>query len=376
MAALWVGSAGVLILGLQPVLLGALLSEKRVDFDQLALTATLEILAVGVGSVVAAFAINARYLRVKASLLLLAVALFDFLTASASSPGAILLWRSIAGLVEGGLVAFAVELIARSRYPGRYGGYFILMQTVAQSIMAAFLALYVVKNFGSYGGFLVVAVVCALSTISTIWMPREYGPLPKPENTHNAGLLRLAPILALAVIFTFCMFFGAVWAFLEPLAAEAGINAQTAGFMVSISLAAQVAGATTATFLESRLPHSTTLTAAAVVAAIIAAAFTMQPNLAIFWLLAMALGFVWLFVIPFQIRLTVAADSTRSAALLVPAAQLLGSALGPALGSLFISGNTVTPIAWFACCSAVSSALLCIVFILVNRQKHSEVRHA
>lgn len=43
-SALWIGSVGLLILGLQPVLLGALYTEGHVTGDELALVATAEIL--------------------------------------------------------------------------------------------------------------------------------------------------------------------------------------------------------------------------------------------------------------------------------------------------------------------------------------------
>lgn len=375
-AALWVGSAALLILGLQPVLLGALLADGRVNFDQLAMAATAEILAIGIGSVVAAFAINSRYLRIKAAILLLMTAFFNVLTASAASPETIILWRGLAGCVEGGLVAFSVELIARSRYAGLYGGYFVTMQTVAQSIIAAFLAFFVIGNSGSAGGFLLLAAVCGISAVAAFWMPSEYGTLPKPEDVSNSGLFRAPPIIALLSVFFYYMFLGSIWAFLEPLAGEAGISARTAGFMVSMNLAAQVVGASTATAIESRLRYAPVLAGCALLAAFIAAALALHPGIGLFWVLALITGFICLFVLPFQVRLTIAADSTRKAALLVPAAQLIGSALGPAFGSFFISGTSVAPVSWFACGAALTSAFFILVFVLVQRKVSGGFSHA
>ena len=205
-AALWAGSAGLLILGLQPILLGSLLSENRVDFDELALAATAEILAIGIGSVLAAFLVNARHLRTKAALLLCIAAAGDFLTAWAPSADMIILLRGLTGLAEGGLVAFAVELIARSRHPGRYGGYFVTMQTLAQSLMAAVLAFFIIGPWGSKGGFVALAVVCLVSIAATLHMPRDYGALPQPETGAESGLWRPLPLIALACIFFFFMF--------------------------------------------------------------------------------------------------------------------------------------------------------------------------
>src|SRR5207244_5893946 len=49
-SALWIGSVGLLILGLQPVLLGALYTEGHVTGDELALVATAEMIAIAIGS--------------------------------------------------------------------------------------------------------------------------------------------------------------------------------------------------------------------------------------------------------------------------------------------------------------------------------------
>jgi len=51
-SALWIGSVGLLILGLQPVLLGALYTEGHVSGDELALVATAEMIAIAIGSAI------------------------------------------------------------------------------------------------------------------------------------------------------------------------------------------------------------------------------------------------------------------------------------------------------------------------------------
>ena len=363
-AALWVGSIGLLVLGLQPILLGALLDDKRVSFDQLALAATAEILAIGVGSILAAFLVSGTAIKAKSAAFLALTALFDHLTAAAASPLEIIVYRGLAGLAEGALVAFAVELIARSRYPGRYGGFFVSLQTIAQSILAIILALFVVGRYGSAGGFETLMVVSLLSLVAAFLLPENYGALPKPENAAQSGLLRLRPVLALFGIFLFYMFLGALWAFLEPLGGEGGISSGAVGVIVSASLGAQVIGALIATVVESRLAFRPILIIAGLLSAAIAVAFGLKPSLGVFWVLSMATGFIWLFVVPFQIRLAVEADEARGAALLVPAAQLIGAALGPVGASLFAGEGAVTPVAWFAAVCALASSLVIFLFTL------------
>ncbi len=59
-AALWIGSAGLLILGVIPILYGALHAESRINLAELGVIATAETLLIGVSSAVAAMLFSAR----------------------------------------------------------------------------------------------------------------------------------------------------------------------------------------------------------------------------------------------------------------------------------------------------------------------------
>jgi MFS transporter, DHA1 family, inner membrane transport protein len=369
-AALWVGSVGLLVLGLQPILLGALLSEGRVNFDQLALAATVEILAIGIGSILSAFLLGSGAIRIKATAFLVLTAAFNYATAATDGSMAVIITRGLAGLAEGGLVAFAVELIARSRHPGRIGGYYVTLQTLAQACIAVVMALWVVSRWGAAGGFSALAVVSFASLAAVFLMPTSYGALPKPADQASSGLWRPAPLTALLAIFSFYMFLGSLWTFLEPLGGDAGITADIVGLMVSVSLVAQILGATISTAIEARLSFRPVLAVASILAVAIALAISLHPHALIFWCLAMAIGFTWLFVVPFQIRIAVDADASRGAALVVPAAQLFGAALGPAGASAFVESGSSVGVAYFAAASAAASFVLVILNALVRRKAH------
>ncbi|RUW48070.1 MFS transporter [Mesorhizobium sp. M1A.F.Ca.ET.072.01.1.1] len=362
-AALWIGSVGLLILGLQPVLLGALYSEGHVTGDELALVATAEMIAIAIGSAIVAMLLPARNMRWKSAALLVLLALANFWTAYTMSSNALIGARTLAGLAEGGLVAVATELIARSRRAERIGGYFVTLQTLAQCALALLLALYAVPAAGSVGGFVALGVVCLLSLVVAWIVPDDYADLPKDE--HFANVLTVPAITALLSIFCYFMCFGAVWAFLEPLGAEFGIDGRTVGLMVSASLAAQVMGAMTATVFEARIDYRFAITVIGAVATISSVLLASGPGLSVFWSVALVMGFILLFIVPYQIRLAITADETRNAVLLVPAAQLFGLAIGPVAASLLIDGQNFRPVPEFAAASALASVALVGVFVLV-----------
>lgn len=368
-SALWIGSVGLLILGLQPVLLGALYTEGHVSGDELALVATAEMIAIGIGSAVVAMLLSARNMRWKSAILLVLLALANWATAYAVNPNSLIGARTVAGLAEGGLVAVATELIARSRRAERIGGYFVTIQTLAQCALALLLALYVIPAAGSAGGFIVLAVVCIASLAVAFIVPDNYADLPKEENFGN--VLTVPSITALLCVFCYFMFFGSVWAFLEPLGAQYGIDGRTVGLIVSASLAIQVLGAMTATVFEARIDYRFAIVAIGVVAVACSAVLAGSPSLAIFWAAALVMGFILLFIVPYQIRLAITADETRTAVLLVPAAQLFGLAIGPIAASLLIDGKDFRPVPEFAAASAAASVVMLGLFILVARRRRA-----
>ncbi|WP_027055322.1 MFS transporter [Mesorhizobium erdmanii] len=368
-SALWIGSVGLLILGLQPVLLGALYTEGHVSGDELALVATAEMIAIAIGSAIVAMLLSARNMRWKSAILLVLLALANVWTTYAAGANALMAARALAGLAAGGLVAVATELIARSRRAERIGGFFVTMQTLAQCALALLLALYVIPAAGSAGGFLILAVVCVLSLVVAFIVPADYANLPKEENLAN--VLTVPSVTALLCVFCYFMFFGSVWAFLEPLGAQFGIDGRTVGLIVSASLAVQVMGAMTATAFEARIDYRLAIAVIGTVALVASLVLASGPGLSTFSVTALIMGFILLFIVPYQIRLAITADDTRTAVLLVPAAQLFGLAIGPVAASLLIDGKDFRPVPEFAAASATASVLLLGLFALVARRRRA-----
>jgi MFS transporter, DHA1 family, inner membrane transport protein len=372
-AALWIGSVGLLILGLQPVLLGALFDEHRINLDELGLVATAEIIAIGVGSAVATMLFSTRHLRVKSAILLVALAALDAAMSSAQSANAILIVRTLAGVVEGGMVAVSIELIARSRHAERIGGVFLTLQTLAQCLLVFGLGKWVIHATdagatGSNAGFLVLAVVSLVSVVVAFLGPAEYGELPKQKGSMD-GVLTLRSILALLGIFAFFMFVGAIWAFLEPLGGQNGIDSQTVAFMVSASLAAQVVGALAATWLQAHIGYRVAIIVCSLLGLAAAIVLGISPTLAQFWGAVLVIGFIWMFIVPFMIGQTVDADSSRSTALLIPAAQLFGAALGPLAASMLVVGDDARAVPMFSIGAVIASLVLFGLFLIATRRR-------
>jgi len=367
-AALWIGSAGLLILGVIPILYGALHAEARINLNELGVIATVETLLIGVSSAVAAMLFSARSLRLKCTILLVALAALNSAVSAAGSSKMLLIDRALAGLIEGAMVAVSIELIARSRHAERLGGFFLAMQALAQGLLALGLAWWVVPATGANGGFLALGVVCLISIGVALFVPTEYGEMPK-QNASMDGVFTMRSLLALLMIVLFFMFVVAVWTFLEPLGGKVGIDAQTVGVLVSMGLFVQVAASLAAAWLEAYLDYRLGILGCGVVGLIAAAILGGSPTLLMFSVAVVAISFVWMFIVPFMIGMTLAADSTRNTCLLVPAAQLLGAASGPLAATAFVDGENASAVPLFGIAMTVLSLALFGLFLIAVRRR-------
>jgi hypothetical protein len=308
--------------------------------------------------------IKAQRLKLIAIAALTALAIIDASTAFA--PNAFIApLRAAAGVPSGLLVWLTISLIARAPTPERWAGAFVTTQTLYQLLVAVALSALVMTTRGAAGGFLVLTALCALNALAALWLPHQLEALPEAATT---GLPNLRGWIALSVSFFFLAATSGVWVFLESLSHQAGHPSATIGQAVSISLGFQVAGGLTATLLAGRVPWLFALIGCALVDLAVFALFATLPPPSLFIGAAAVMGFIWLFATPFLVPMTIEADPTRRAALLIGGAQLVGGSLGPLFASFFVTNTDAHGALVFSLtCVAISIAITMALHVTRNR---------
>lgn len=359
-AILFVGVIGVLIPGLQPQLLGALAAEGRISVNALGPLATVELLAMGAAAGGAGFVLPADRLRPIAALALLAAAMLD-----AASPllatGGLFAARIGAGLAEGTLIWLVIAFIVRRTRPERWSGIYLALQTAGQFAVASLLGLRVAD---SGAGFATLAIVTVAGLIAVPFLPRAYAPIVAAGEASGAipargylALLGALLMLAGAV---------AVWVYVEPLGIERGVPPGLLRVVAPLSLAMQVLGAGAASVLADRLRARVVMTGMLIADLLVLALMAAPPTPTVFAAATAAFGFLWLFAMPFQVPLVVAADPSRRAALLIGGAQLTGSSLGPLIAAQLVTARDLLPVLRFG---AVTLAVGIGLLIAVGRPR-------
>jgi hypothetical protein len=338
-AALAVGTVAVLIVGTQPIFLGALLDAHRVTLEGVGMVAMGEIVAIGSGVVVGDTLLPGSQLRAITIAAAVLAAAFDVLTLHATGDAGFLAARGAAGVAEGVLVWGTTGVIVRSHAPARIGGVFFIVQTIAQALLGMVLASAIIPRWGWQGAFVLLAALSALPCLMACLQPAGLAPLV--ETAVSGFRWCAATVLPLLVIFTQLAALGAFWAYLDPLGQAAGFSGQSAQALIAGVLVMQVAGGSAGSLAVRRVAVVPALvTASATLAASTLVAHALPPGSQLgFALACVFFGFAWLFMMPFHIGLAFRADPTGRLAGLVPAAQLLGSAFGPLVASFFVSGE-------------------------------------
>jgi len=365
-AMLFVGSVGIMIAGLQPQLLGALAQEGRLTDAELGRAATAELLTIGIGAGVAGGMFKPVGLRWWGAGASLALMLIDILVGGESHLTAIFN-RALAGLAEGIMLWIPVGMIARSTTPGRWSGIFLAVQTLAQFFYSEILPATVMVKNGASGGFYALAATSLAAAFVSFLMPKSFDALHETkEGDAPAGAMSARTIAALASVFLFMAFIVGFWSYFEPISAQAHHPAYVYNTAASASLFAQVVGAFLASFVAGRVSFFPVIFFCTIANLAILGLVATMPGPAVFIAAAGVFGFLWLFLMPFQVPMMIEADSTRRAAVLMPGAQLTGCAFGPLICSFAVRGNDVRGV--LAVC-AVSLVLAFAVAAWLHRRR-------
>ncbi|GLQ91130.1 MFS transporter [Dyella acidisoli] len=355
-AALAAGCVALLVLGLQPALLGSLVDQQRISMEGVGIVAMGEIFALGIGTILAEKWMPLNRLRnvaVVASLLLVAI---NLLTLTAHGDLVCVAWRVAAGLAEACLFWIATMIIIRSPQPDRLAGIFLTVQTAVQASAALLLAKISIASLGWSEAFVLLAVLCSLPLLVASRLPVQLG--THTEEIHPS-VVSWTGFFALLVPFLHMSAMGALWAYLEPVVNAAGIGISI-NALAALVLVMQIVGGGAAALMVRRwkLLQAVVISALAF-AAIGITMYQLAPHSSsVFAALCVAFGFLWLFQMPFHIRLAFDIDPRGRIAMLVPPAQLVGTGFGPLVTSLTVHGNDVHHVpllaAGFSACVVVA----------------------
>jgi hypothetical protein len=363
----FVGIIGILIPGVQPVVLAALLAEHHIDLTQMGHAASVELLTMGAAAALAAAFLPPRRLPAIALITSLVMAAGNWATPFAMGEMVTLL-RALTGFTGGILIWVVASAIARSATPERWAGIYLTVQTLTQLFFATGMSLWVEPKWGAMGDFGLLAWASIVSAVAALLLPSSFVPLPKPEGARSGvgGLPPPLGVAGLVVNFLLMMFIVSIWVYYDPIAHEAGLSTKVSETAVSLSLGSQVLGGTAAVVFASRVRWYPALLICALVDLAMVWILGMRPSAVLFLVDAAIFGFIWIFILPFMVPMLIEADPSRRSAVLTSGVGLLGGSLGPTMAAMLISPENTRGALWLGAgclvvCFLIATALRMVI---------------
>ncbi|MEI9995603.1 MAG: hypothetical protein WDM91_13485 [Rhizomicrobium sp.] len=369
-----IGTVALMILGIQPILLGALAQEGRVNEASLGWLATVEVLALAIGSAVGAHVLSRGKIAARVAIGTLLLAALD--AAIYASHGSIMLFltRGAAGFVEGFILGAAIVVITHSRRPDRLNGLFLALQTIPQAVLAYALPAYLLPRIGADGGFAILAVLAALSAAAALALTERVPPIA--AQAPSGGKVWTLPVLGILLGITLQnAAIGGAWDYAERIAAQFHIPADIAGSALAVSLLAQVAGAFAVAGFAWRLPFRIVTVVGPLCQAIVIVLIASAQSNAVYFIGTGLFGLFWLALNPFQVALLIDMEPSRRAVMLGTAITIFGLSAGPFLSSFGVAPGDVRGAFYIAALlTALGAAVFALSMTLHYRAKPARAR--
>lgn len=345
-AAMLIGAAAMMVLGLQPILLGSLTAQGRLSEAGLGQAAMVEILAFAAGAAAGSVLMRSGSMRVRvilASLILITVNLGMY---AASSPAVVLMLRGAAGLMEGLLLSATLMILTHSLHPARMNGLFMAFSTAPQIAGAYLLPAVIMPRLGLDSGFAILASLALIAMLAARFIPDTV----EVEERAEHGGIDWTPSLAFVMLAAFIQSagIGAAWSYTERLGHQHGMSPSLIGAAIAASLLLQCVGALAAAWLSAHLLPRIALVGSALVQVMIVGAMAASQSSAVFIVATCLFGLFWLALQPFLVAQLLILDRSRGAAIVMAPILLVGLGLGPLLVSFSMHDGDVRGGFWWS----------------------------
>ncbi len=364
------GAVAVAGFNIQPMYLGALADHLGFSAEQLGLIAGLEIAGGALAGIVATLWIRRWSWRRVALVALSALAVGNIASAYVTDFESLLAIRFLTGFLGVGTnYALAIAALSDTRHTERNFSIAVGVQ-VAIAIAGFMILPSVIATGGTAAVFLPLSVIAILLLPFLRFLP-DGG---SKEDVLDADDVPVSPIaiwLALGCQAVWYLGIGGVWAFVERIGADAGIDAEGIGYALALGMAVGLVGAFAAAAVADRFGRVLPFTVA------------MLGQVVAVWLLAdlrdingliiaiCLYNGTWNFALPYVFAMAALADTRGKLVVLMTTAQAVGLTFGVTLAGALIGRYELAAVTYQGAVAAMATlAMFAILATMLRSAKH------
>lgn len=348
-----------------PILVGAIVDQLGYDRSMIGWIASFNIFGIALGGLIATLLIGKKPLVRIVQVGLVGLLVLDGLSVFVVQATPMLAIRFISGIFGGLAYAGALAAFSGLKNPIKAYGVYVVVYCIWSGVILMTLP-YLIGLFGLAGGFGVLVFMALLSLLGSNVIPQLAANIKEKEIISLKTLLSQKEVLlALLGYFTLQIGGGTIWAYVERIAKEAGLEAALTGQLMGLSsILAIIGGLLVFKIGDSKGLKLPILTG--VVGMALGAALLFWANNPLIYLGAISLfGGAWSIAIPYFQQIQAKFDPTGKVVSLGTIVNTMGRGTGPAMAALLLGDHSFTMAIWLALSAFVLSLL--IIFPLLMK---------
>ncbi|MEH6473679.1 MAG: MFS transporter [Halopseudomonas sp.] len=323
------GTLGVLVFAILPLLLGVVADHLQLDESQTGLMASTYFggfFLMTLTSVIWVRRVDWRWLvAIGAVLLLLGLAL----AANNLSYDGILYGLCLSGLGSAMLYALSVTLVSDMGDKDRAFAIKLVPEQAIPALLLVLLPVLVIESYGLQGVLLCLLLLCVV-VIGPGFLIPSGGEHRVPGDTSANTKVNPLVFIGLAGLVVFFAGFAGLWAFAERMAHEA-LNPELVGMLLAMGLIGSALGPVASAWVGDRFGRMAPILLGSVLS-LVALGLLIEPITAVkFGLLMAILPTSFYFALSYLFGIISDADVTGRFSSLISSALALGAAIGPGL---------------------------------------------
>jgi len=366
-AAILVGVIGPEVFIVQPGFVQGLVQNLHFDDQGAGYAASIEVWGITATTLVMTFLAHRFNWRtvITGSLLLVAVA--NAACIGVHSKEVFVALRFVAGAGAGSLISLSFTTVGLTENPDRNFGYLIMWVLLYGAIVLYLMpAAYALSGMT---GVLLFFAVFPLTALPFVKMFPTGGAAAATVEADAVNLSSGLKSLALLAMFTYFVAQGVAWAYLFLIGTAGGLNEQQVATGLTLSQVAGVAGALLPALVGNRYgrwrPLTIGIVGGAVCLLFLIGQFQYLPF--IFWVCLY--NFFWNMTHPYLLGSMASFDRRGRVVVLAIAAQMLGLAVGPALGASVIAPGQYASVNYIAIVMFAFSWVCILPPVFIQQQR-------
>ena len=352
---------GLSVFLLMPIYVGVLEHTMQLGEADLGLLASSDLIGIALVSFLAPLWINRVPWR-----LTVAVSYGGLIAANLASLliddfASLFTLRLLAGALTGALSCVVLGMFSHTRSPDKMAALIVLAQVSYQAIAFLILPGFIAEH--GLSAFMLPVVALQLVALgSVIWFPRQ--PITASSDAAIADVGKGAkPWVAVLILASMAAFFTAqasLWAFIQLIGNNLGLDDTAVGYALAISTFIALAGPAWCAWAGDQFGRARPILVAGVAQIIALACLNTASEVWFFTAVLTVFQVFWTLALGYQYGALVKADHSNRFVAVVPGSQCIGIALGPALGGIVLEAHGNTGL-YLVCGSALLIYLLLIL---------------